>query len=74
MAKICPYCDKTKFKSLIADSAGTNIRLTYDAEHGWRLYTSIKDFVASNYSDEDVYHGCFSDTVKFCPMCSKELT
>ena len=69
----CPYCVKKNPKNLIKNSEGSKIILHYDNDHGWRIYTTIKDFVASNYSDEDIYHHCFSDKIEFCPICQRKL-
>lgn len=73
VGKECPFCTKDNAKNMVKNSDCTTMKLVYDNDHGWRLYTSIKDFVASNCSDDDIYHHSFSDTIKFCPMCSRKL-
>ena len=71
--KKCPYCTKKNPKNLINNSKTSKMVLHYDTEHGWRIYSSIMDVVASNYSDDDVYHCNFSDKIEFCPKCSRKL-
>lgn len=73
IGKKCPYCTKKNPKNLISNSTTSKMVLHYDNEHGWRIYSSIMDVVASNYSDDDIYHCNFSDKIEFCPKCSRKL-
>jgi hypothetical protein len=73
IGKKCLYCTKKNPKNLIDNSTTTKMVLHYDNEHGWRIYSSIMDVVASNYSDDDVYLHTFSDKIEFCPKCSRKL-
>ena len=73
IGKECPYCRKKNAKNLIENSKYTKMFLNYDEEHGWRICLNSLDVVASNYSDEDVYHWHSSGKIEFCPKCARKL-